>query len=120
MIVLPFSSWAAVAAGCAVLLARPDPQWVAAHRLPDPARPQWPPRLLLAVAVPGIGCLLPLLDGAAAVVVLATGLGVAAFARRELRRNRRREEVRVAVREVTELVDALAECFRTELSPRSP
>ena len=117
MIVLPFSSWAAIAAGCAVLLARPDPRWVAMHRLPDPVPPRWPPRIGLLVAVPGVVSLLPLLEGAAVLVVLATGLAVAAFARRELRRGRRRGEVRVAVREVTELVDALAAEMRAGVLP---
>ncbi len=117
MITLPFSSWAAVAVGCAVLLARPDPRWVATHRLPDPARARWPPRLLLLVAVPGLVSLLPLLEGAAVLVVLVTVVGVAAFTRRELRRGRQREQARVAVREVTELVDELAAELRAGVLP---
>ncbi len=117
MIALPFSAWAAVAAGCAVLLVVPDLRWVAARRLADPAPARWPPRLLLAVAVPGLVAVLPLLDGAAAFVVLATALGVVGFTRRELRRGRRREQVRVAVREVTELVDALAAEMRAGVLP---
>ena len=114
---LPFSTWAAVAMGCAVLLVRPDPRWVAAHRLPGPTVVRWPSRLLVLVAVPGVLALLPLLEGAAALVVLVTVLGVAAFTQRELRRGRQREMVRAAVREVTELVDALAAEMRAGVLP---
>lgn len=117
MITLPFSTWAAVAVGCALLLVRPDPRWVAAHRLAGSVPARWLPRLVLAVAVPGAVALLPLLDGPAALIVLGTALGVAAFARRELRRGRQREAVRVAVREVTQLVDALAAEMRAGVLP---
>ncbi|MCK5891541.1 type II secretion system protein [Aeromicrobium sp.] len=117
MIALPFSTWAAVATGCTVLLARPDPGWVAAHRLRVAAPVRWPARLLLAVGVPAVATLPPLVHGAAALVVVATACGVAVFARRELRRGRQREQVRAAVREVTELVDALAAEMRAGVLP---
>ncbi|MEG9224993.1 type II secretion system F family protein [Aeromicrobium sp. Sec7.5] len=117
MSAVPFAAWAAVAAGCALLLARPDPRWVASHRLPDSALARWPPRLFLVVLVPGVAGLLPLLDGVAVLLVLVTALGVAVFASRELRRGRHRQEVRVAVQEVTELVDALAAEMRAGVLP---
>ncbi|GAA1747220.1 type II secretion system protein [Aeromicrobium alkaliterrae] len=117
MSLLPLTTWAAVAAGCAVLLRWPDPDWAAAHRLDLAGPARWPRLLLILVAVPAVAAVLPSVGGVAPVLVLVTGAAVAAFVGREVRRATRRDAARAALQEVTALVDLLAAELRAGTLP---
>ncbi len=117
MITLPWGAWAAVAAGGALLLWRPDPTWLARHRLGVVGSPVWPRRVALAVGLPAVPVVLGLVEAVAALIVVAVALGVAVFVTGQVRRDRRRAAARRSHERVTEVADALAAELRAGVVP---
>lgn len=113
----PWEVWAAVAVTGAVLLARPDPGWLLAHRLGRPRAARWPRRLAVVVAVATLPSALSVARGPASVILLATVLGVTLFVVGEVRRSARRRRRDRTVAETTVLVDLLAAELRAGVLP---
>ncbi|MFT4298765.1 MAG: type II secretion system protein [Aeromicrobium sp.] len=115
---VPWAAWASLAAGCWVTLLRPEPAWLVRHRLGGPCGTIRWPLLVVALAVaPVLPVALRLVEGVAALIVVATGAAVAAFSVSQVRRSHRRTQARRCHREVAEIVDVLAAELRAGVLP---
>lgn len=114
----PWAVWAAMAVACTVLLLRPNPAWLAAHRLGRASGVRWPRRLALLVAVTTVPSVLTVASGPATVVLLATGVALTMFVAGEVRRSAARARHDRALAETTVVVDLLAAELRAGVLPQ--